>query len=294
MFGRRGGSIWRRPDNGAAPGIGGSADDSQCAIYSTRFRAADAVSLRRPRRAARLRRLRRPDSPQGTSATPAVGYSAVRLILRNQGHDLRRTDRSDRSCAARAPRRRQRARGNPRHRQRDHRDQEHRDVDRRAGRTARRHLQRRARLRSARAVAGARRHRRHHGERLRHGLHRSRAAKFRRPASASATTSSLLNICQRIVSQIGRRVDEILADLRRALARRLPRQRDRAAAGDRRACAHHPQVQERQADARSAGQIRHHHASKAPSILAHHRPLPRQHHWCRAAPVPARPRCSIA
>ena len=45
----------------------------------------------------------------------------------------------------------------------------------------------------------------------------------------------LLNICQRIVSQVGRRVDEILADLRRAPARRLPRQRHRSAAGDRRA-----------------------------------------------------------
>ena len=52
----------------------------------------------------------------------------------------------------------------------------------------------------------------------------------------------LLNICQRIVSQIGRRVDEILADLRRAFARRLARQLYRSAAGDRRPGAHHPQV----------------------------------------------------
>jgi pilus assembly protein CpaF len=68
----------------------------------------------------------------------------------------------------------------------------------------------------------------------------------------------LLNICQRIVSQVGRRVDESLADLRRAPARRLPRQRHRAAAGDRRHRAHHPQVQEGQAHARSAGQVRRH------------------------------------
>ncbi len=41
----------------------------------------------------------------------------------------------------------------------------------------------------------------------------------------------LLNICQRIVSQVGRRVDEFEPDLRRAPSRRLARQRDRAAPG---------------------------------------------------------------
>ena len=49
----------------------------------------------------------------------------------------------------------------------------------------------------------------------------------------------LLNICQRIVSQVGRRVDEVEPDLRRALARRLSCQRHRVAAVDRRDCAHH-------------------------------------------------------
>ena len=82
------------------------------------------------------------------------------------------------------------ARGNPRHRQRDHRDQEHRDVDRRAGRAARRHLQRRARIRAAGTAAGARRHLRHHGQRRRHGVHRSRAAGSSAPESASATISN--------------------------------------------------------------------------------------------------------
>ena len=92
--------------------------------------------------------------------------------------------------AARQARRRFGARGNSRHRQRDHRDQEHRDVDLRAGGAARRYLQRRARLRPARAAAGPRRHRRHHGERIRHHLHRGRRARSSGPASASATTSS--------------------------------------------------------------------------------------------------------
>ena len=49
----------------------------------------------------------------------------------------------------------------------------------------------------------------------------------------------LLNICQRIVSQVGRRVDEVEPDLRRAPARRLSCQRHRSAAVDRRDCAHH-------------------------------------------------------
>ena len=44
----------------------------------------------------------------------------------------------------------------------------------------------------------------------------------------------LLNICQRIVSQVGRRVDEVEPDLRRAPARRLSCQRHRDAAVDRR------------------------------------------------------------
>ena len=75
-----------------------------------------------------------------------------------------------------------RARGDPRHRQRDHPDQERRDVDRRAGGAARGHLQRRARLRSAGAAAGARRDRRHHGQRREHDLHRGRrqGAAYRR------------------------------------------------------------------------------------------------------------------
>ena len=103
----------------------------------------------------------------------------------------------------------------------------------------------------------------------------------------------LLNICQRIVSQIGRRVDEILADLRRAPARRLPRQRHRAAARDRRAGAHHPQIQEGQAHARAAGQVRHRSRPRAPrssrsSAAAGSTPS------SPAAPARARRRCSIA
>ena len=61
--------------------------------------------------------------------------------------------------------------------------------------------------------------------------------------------SQLLNICQRIVSQVGRRVDEASPICDARLARRLARQRHRAAARHRRTDAHHPQVQEGPAQA---------------------------------------------
>ena len=66
----------------------------------------------------------------------------------------------------------------------------------------------------------------------------------------------LLNICQRIVSQVGRRVDESSPICDARLARRLARQRHRAAARDRRPGADHPQIQEGQADTRAARQVR--------------------------------------
>ena len=183
------------------------------------------------------------------------GSAALRQLLPGQGHDLRRPDRGDRPCPARQTRRRVGARGNPRHRQRDHRDQEHRDVDRRAGRTARRHLQRRARLRPAGAAIVARRHRRHHGQWRRHGVHRSRRQdpEDRHPVPRQPAAAQHLPAHRQPGRPARRR---ILADLRRASRRRLPRQRHRAAAGDRRARAHHPQIQEGQADPRAAGQVR--------------------------------------
>ncbi len=66
----------------------------------------------------------------------------------------------------------------------------------------------------------------------------------------------LLNICQRIVSQVGRRVDEFEPDLRCPPARRLARECDRSAPGDRWNGPHDPKVQEGQADPGSACQIR--------------------------------------
>ena len=75
--------------------------------------------------------------------------------------------------------------------------------------------------------------------------------------------AQLMNICQRIVSQVGRRVDESLADLRRPPhGRRLPRQRHRAAARHRRTLPHHPKVQEGQADPRPTDPFRRHIAGR--------------------------------
>ena len=191
-----------------------------------------------------------------------------------------------------APRGRSRARGDPRHRQRDHRAQERRDVDRRAGGAARRHLQRRARLRPARAAAGARRHRRHHGERRRQDLHRGQRQDpaHQCPLPRQPAADEHLPADRQPGRPPRRR---ILADLRRAPARRLARQRHRAAARDRRARAHHPQVQEGQAHPRPARQVR--------LDLAGGRDDPARSSagcaatsWSRAAPAPARRRCSTA
>jgi len=57
--------------------------------------------------------------------------------------------------------------------------------------------------------------------------------KIQRTGIRFRDNQQLLNICQRIVSQVGRRVDESSPNLRRAPRRRLARQRHRAAAGDR-------------------------------------------------------------
>ena len=166
------------------------------------------------------RRPRRRSRPPNRRRRPRHRSAAVGQLLPGQGDDLRRPDRGDRPCPARQARRRIGARGNPRHRQRDHRDQEHRDVDRRAGRTARRHLQRRARLRPAGAAAVARRHRRHHGQRRRHGVHRSRRQdpEDRHPLPRQPAAAQHLPAHRQPGRPARRR---ILADLRRPPRRRL-------------------------------------------------------------------------
>ena len=171
MFGKR-----STTDARPAPAAPAAAPKPAAASRRAAAAAAASGSRRCPRPASARRsfpRRRRPPASPRQRAGDGHRLAALGKLLRDQGHGVRRADRGDRSGAARAPRRRRGARGNPRHRQRDHRDQEHRDVDLRAGRAARRHLQRRSGLRPARAAARARRHRRHHGQRLRRGVHRS-------------------------------------------------------------------------------------------------------------------------
>ena len=90
----------------------------------------------------------------------------------------------------------------------------------------------------------------------------------------------LLNICQRIVSQVGRRVDESSPICDARLPDGSPRQRHRAAARHRRHRAHHPQVQEGQADPRPARPVRRDLAGRRDDP-ADHRPGPLQRRHLR-------------
>ena len=67
------------------------------------------------------------------------------------------------------------------------------------------------------------------------GLRRARSASSSRRRSMFRDDAHLLQIIDRIVSRVGRRIDEIVADGRRAPARRLARQRHHPAARARRA-----------------------------------------------------------
>ena len=68
----------------------------------------------------------------------------------------------------------------------------------------------------------------------------------------------LLRIIDKIVSQVGRRVDESTPMVDARLSRRLARQRHHSAAGGRRPAAVHPPFRHRQADARRPGRRRAH------------------------------------
>ena len=80
----------------------------------------------------------------------------------------------------------------------------------------------------------------------RHGLLEPTTVRFR-------DDGHLLRIIDRIVSQVGRRVDESNPDGGRPPAGRLARQRDHSAAGRRWTPALHPPLRQRQADAGRSG-----------------------------------------
>ncbi len=210
-------------------------------------------------------------------------------LFSHEVDDLRLADRGDRSGRALQARSGKRARRNPRHRSRNRRDQESGAVDRRTGRPARRYLQRRAGLWPARTAAGARRYRRHHGQRPASDVHRSRRqnSAHQHPLPRQRSVDEHLP-AHRQPGRTPRRRG--LADLRRASHGRFARQRDRPAARDRRRRAHDPQIQEGQADSRSVDPVRRDLACRArkssKSLVA-----------CAAmssspaAPVPARRHC---
>ena len=116
------------------------------------------------------------------------------------------------------------------------------------------------------------------------------AGKIQKTGIRFRDNQQLLNICQRIVSQVGRRVDKSSPICDARLAGRLPRQRHRAAAGDRWAGAHHPQIQEGQAYARTTGSLRLDHAGGRGNPQGRSAAAASTR-WFRAAPVPARPPC---
>ena len=82
--------------------------------------------------------------------------------------------------------------------------------------------------------------------------------KVQRTGVRFADNAQLMNICQRIVSQVGRRVDELspICDARLPDGSRV--NVDRPAACHRRSDTHHPQVQKGSPEARAAGQIQVH------------------------------------
>ena len=107
------------------------------------------------------------------------------------------------------------ARRNPRHRRRDHPAQERRDVDRRAGRAARGHLQRRLGYGPLEPLLA----RDDIADIMVNGADTTYIevnGKVQQTGVRFADNAQLMNICQRIVSQVGRRVDEFEPHLRRA------------------------------------------------------------------------------
>jgi len=205
------------PATQPAPKAGNVVEGGRSPIPSVGLGAPLVAAPTAGRQASGMPQQQPPLAPTATDLAP------YRRLLRHQRNDFRRLDRGHRPRSARQARRRFGARGDSRHHQRDHRDQEHRDVDLRAGRAARRYLQRRARLWTARAAVGTRRHRRHHGERLRHDLHRGERQDpaDRHPLSRQPATLEHLS-AHRQPDRPAR--GRILSDLRRAPARRLARQ----------------------------------------------------------------------
>ena len=121
----------------------------------------------------------------------------------------------------------------------------------------------------------ARRYRRYHGERIRHHLYRGQGqdSENRNPVPRQPAAAQHLP-AHREPDRPSR--GRSFADLRRASARRLPRERDCAAACHRRPGAHDSQIQEGQAHARAAGSLRNDYPGRRRNPQGD-RPLPGQY-----------------
>ena len=104
-----------------------------------------------------------------------------------------------------------------------------------------------------------------------------RSGKLVKTDTAFTDEAHLRRTIDKIVSKIGRRVDETSPMVRRPPARRQPRQRHHPAAGPRRLQAHHPQVLRGPLHRRGPDQLRHPHPPPRPSLLEGVRPGPAQH-----------------
>ena len=124
-----------------------------------------------------------------------------------------------------------------------------------------------------------------------HKIYVERRGKLEKTDVKFRDNDHLLQIIDRIVSKVGRRVDETQPDGGRPPAGRLPRQRHHPAAGPRRPDAVDSPLRRQPAEARRPAQLQGVHARDGDAHGGVHQG-PAQHRHLAAAPVAVRRRCS--
>ena len=209
----------RRPRDGARPSAPPAARSSSAADQ-----AAEPGNARRRRALTRRRRRRARRCSTTSGCAPGRGHQRLRHAPRRQGD--RDADKIegivDRVIAANGFAVTRDERAAPRR-----------------GDGRRRH-----RLRAARAAPQRRDDHRGHGQRARTTSTSSARGKIQRVDSVFLNDEHVLRIIDRIITPLGRRIDEIEPARRRPPARRLARQRDHRAAVAHRARHHGPEVLE--------------------------------------------------
>ena len=109
----------------------------------------------------------------------------------------------------------------------------------------------------------------------------SATASSRRPTPTFVDETHLRRIIDKIVGQVGRRIDESTPMVRRPPPRRLPRQRGDPPAGHRRPVPHHPEVLQGPVPDRRPHPLRHAQRRTSARFLAGLRGRPAQHHRLR-------------